>query len=104
MDQEDRKSIMQRKEMLDQEFAEIKKQIKPIAETMYEFSSNLAQKPEHVVIVEIASGETKYREDKIYFSKDRLKKAFNIELIDDYIMSLQRKGRELEELAQTLND
>jgi hypothetical protein len=104
MEKEDRKVVLHRKEMVDQEFAEIQEKIKAIAEIMLDFSYNLSRRPEHMVIVEVSSVQTRYQENKVYFNKDQLKQAFNLELIDDYIMSLQHKDRELEVLAQKLND
>ncbi len=104
MEQEDRRAVLHRKEMLDQEFAEIKEKIKTIADTLYEFAHNLKERPEHVVIAEVSPAQTKYQESQIYFNKNQLKQAFNLELIDDYIMSLQHKDRELEVLAKALGD
>lgn len=104
MEQEDRRAVLHRKEMLDEESTEIKEKIKAIADTLYEFSHNLRERPEHVVIAEVSPAITRYQENKIYFNKNQLKQAFNLELIDEHIMSLQHKDRELEVVAKELSD
>jgi hypothetical protein len=104
MEQEDRSVVLHRKEMLDQEFAEIQEKLKVIAETLLEFAHNLSRRPNHMVIAEVSPAHTKYQDNQIYFSKTQLKQAFNLELIDEYIMSLQHKDRELEVLVKVLSD
>jgi hypothetical protein len=95
---------MHRKEILDHEFTEIQDKLKVIAETLAEFAHNLSRRPNDIVISEVSPVQTKYQENKIHFNKYQLKQAFNLDLIDEYIMSLQHKGRELEVLAKELND
>ncbi|MGD0621058.1 MAG: hypothetical protein ABSA82_01110 [Thermacetogeniaceae bacterium] len=104
MEQEDRRVVIHHKETLDQEYTEIQEKLKVIAETLSEFSHNLSRRPKHIVIAEVSPAQTKYQDNQIYFNKNQLKQAFNLELIDDYIMSLQHKDRELEVLAKALND
>jgi GTPase involved in cell partitioning and DNA repair len=104
MDRANRGVVMHRKEVLDQESTDIQKKLKAIAETLSEFSHNLSHRPEHIVIAEVSPAQTRYQENKIYFNKDQLKQAFNLELIDEYLMSLQHKDRELEVLAKELDD
>ena len=104
MEQEDRRVVIDRKEILDQEFTEIEEKLKVIAETLSEFSHNLSYRPRHIVIAEVSPAQTKYQENQVYFNKSQLKQAFNLELIDDYLMSLQHKDRELEVLAKALSD
>lgn len=104
MEQEDRRVVLHRKEMLDQEFTEIQEKLKVIAETLSEFAHNLSRRPNHIVIAEVSQSQTKYQENQVYFNKNQLKQAFNLELIDEYIMSLQHKDRELEVLAKALGD
>jgi GTPase involved in cell partitioning and DNA repair len=104
MEQEDRRAVLHRKEILDQEYVEIQEKLKIIAETLSEFSHNLSRRPKHIVIAEVSPAQTKYQENQIYFNKNQLKQAFNLELIDEYIMSLQHKDRELEVLSKALNE
>lgn len=104
MERQERSVVLHRKEMLDQEFAEIKQKLQTIAETLSEFAHNLSRRPNHMVIAEVSPAHTKYQDNQIYFSKNQLKQAFNLELIDEYIMSLQHKDRELEVLAKALGD
>jgi hypothetical protein len=104
MEQEERQVVMHRKEILDQESAEIQEKLKVIAETLTEFSFNLSHRPENIVIVEVSPAHTKYHDNKIYFNKNQLKQSFDLDLIDDYIMSLQRKNRDASILSQTFND
>jgi GTPase involved in cell partitioning and DNA repair len=104
MEKEDRSVVLHRKETLDQEYAEIQEKLKVIAETLSEFSHHLSYKPRHMIIAEVSPTQTKYHEDQVYFNKNQLKQAFNLDLIDEYIMSLQHKDRELEVLAKALND
>jgi GTPase involved in cell partitioning and DNA repair len=104
MERVDRNDVIRRKEVLDQEYAEIQDKLKVIAETLSEFSHNLIRRPEHIVIAEVSPAQTKYQDNLIYFNKHQLKRAFNLDLIDDYVMSLQHKDRELEILAMELND
>jgi hypothetical protein len=104
MEKEDRSVALHRKETLDQEYTEIQEKLKVIAETLSEFSHHLSYKTRHIIIAEVSPAQTKYHDDQIYFNKHQLKQAFNLELIDDYIMSLQQKDRELEVLAKALND
>ena len=104
MEQEDRSVVLHRKEILDQEYDEIQEKLKVIAETLSEFSHNLSRRPQHIVITEVSSAQTKYQDNQLYFNKKQLKQAFNLELIDDYIMSLRHKDKELEVLAIALND
>jgi GTPase involved in cell partitioning and DNA repair len=103
MEKEDRSAVLHRKEALDQEYAEIQEKLKVIAETLSEFSHHLSYKPRHIIIAEVSPTQTKYHEGQVYFNKNQLKQAFNLELIDEYIMSLQHKDRELEVLAKALN-
>ncbi|HWQ49293.1 MAG TPA: hypothetical protein VN414_10185 [Methanosarcina sp.] len=102
MEQENRKSVMRRKEMVDKEFTDIQEKLKVIAETLSEFAHNLGRRPNHIVLAEVSPAQTKYYENQIYFNKTQLKQAFNLELIDDYIMSLQHKDRELKVLEKEL--
>jgi uncharacterized protein YydD (DUF2326 family) len=104
VEREDRRVVIQRKEFLEQEFSEIHEKLKEIAETLSEFSHNLSRRPTHIVIAEVSTAQTKYQENKIYFNKSQLKQAFNLDLIDDYLMALQHKDRELEVLAKELSD
>jgi hypothetical protein len=104
MEKEDRNSALHRKEILDQEYAEIQDKLKVIAETLSEFSHHLSYKPGHIIMAEVSPVKTKYQENEIYFNKHQLKQAFNLELIDDYIMALQQKDRELEAVSKALND
>jgi GTPase involved in cell partitioning and DNA repair len=104
MERTDRSVVLHRKEILDQEYADIQEKIKVIAETLTEFSHNLSLRPEHIVIAVVSPEQTRYQDNKIYFNKDQLKQAFNLELIDEYLMSLQHKDRELEVLAKELKD
>ena len=104
MQKEDRMTVIHRKEVLDQEAAEIEDKLKVIADTLSEFSHNLSHRPKQIVIAEVSPAETKYHEDQVYFNKSQLKQAFNLELIDEYIMALQHKDRELEVLAKELTD
>jgi uncharacterized protein (DUF342 family) len=104
MEQEDRRGVLHRKEILDQEYTEIEERLKTIAETLSVFSHNLSRRPKHIVITEGSPAQIKYHENQIYFDKNQLKQAFNLDLIDDYLMSLQHKDRELEVLAKELND
>ena len=104
MEQEDRSVVLHRKEILDQEFTEIQEKLKVIAETLAVFSHNLSRRPKHMVIAEVSPAQTQYQDNKVYFNKNQLKQAFNLDLIDDYIMSLQHKDRELEVLAKALSD
>ena len=104
MDQEYRRIAAHRKEVLDQESTEIKENIKTIADILYEFSDNLKNRPDHIVIAEISPVQTKYHDDQTYFNKNHLKQAFNLDFIDELIMSLQQKDRELEVLAKELSD
>ncbi len=104
MEKVDRDIVLHRKDILDQEYAEIQEKLNAIADTLSEFSHNLSRRPKHIVITEVSPAHPKYHENQIYFNKNQLKQAFNLELIDDYIMSLQHKDRELEVLAKELSD
>jgi len=104
MEQEERNVVIHRKEVLDQQFTEIQEKLMVIAETLSEFSHNLSRRPNDIVIVEVSPAQTKYHENKVYFNKNQLKQAFNLDLIDEYIMSLQHKDRELEVLTKALGD
>jgi GTPase involved in cell partitioning and DNA repair len=104
MEKEDRSVVLHRKETLDQEYIEIEEKLKVIAENLSEFSHYLSYKPKQIIIAEVSTVQTKYHEDQIYFNKSQLKQAFNLDLIDEYIMSLQHKDRELEVLAKALNE
>jgi hypothetical protein len=104
MEQENRRVVMHRKENLEQEFTEIQEKLKVTAEILSEFSHNLSRRPTQIVIAEVSPAQTRYQENKIYFNKSTLKQAFNLELIDEHLMSLQHKDRELEVLAKELSD
>jgi menaquinone-dependent protoporphyrinogen IX oxidase len=104
MEQADRRVVLRRKEILDQEYAEIQEKLQVIAKTLSEFSHNLSRRPKHIVIAEISPAQTIYLGNQIYFNRYQFKQAFNLELIENYIISLQHKGRESEVLAKVLND
>lgn len=104
MEKADRGVVLHRKDILDQEYAEIQEKLKGIGDTLSEFSHNLSRRPKHIVITEASPEHPKYHENQIYFNKNQLKQAFNLELIENYIMQLQHKDRALEVLAKELSD
>ncbi len=104
MEKEERKDVLKRKEKLDQEFNEIRDRLKSIANILSDFSYKLGDRPDKIVIVDTALAQNKQHDDKIYIDKNQLKYALNLEIINDYLMSLEHYGRELELMANKLND